>query len=129
MHFLLYINFSQHFYLSSKYTCDPCQNAIVRSQRVNFSAGLVRSQRFFTSKYSSNTVYMASLFAIKCCMRGYCEKSLLFLFLTRSIQVIVVTHENMPILNKRPSPLLLQSSCTRVFSLDYKNKELSMRSS
>ncbi len=37
--------------------------------------------------------------------------------------------ENMPILNKRPSPLLLQSSCTRVFSLDYKNEELSMRSS
>ncbi len=40
--------------------------------------------------------------------------------------------ENKPILNKRPSPLLLQSSCTRVFSLDYKptqNKKLSMRSS
>ena len=40
--------------------------------------------------------------------------------------------ENKPILNKRPSPLLLRSSCTRVFSLDYKptqNKKLSMRSS
>ncbi len=40
--------------------------------------------------------------------------------------------ENKPILNKRPSPRLLQSSCTRVFSLDYKptqNKKLSMRSS
>ncbi len=41
-------------------------------------------------------------------------------------------HKNNPILNKRPSPLLLRSSCTRVFSLDYKptqNEELSMRSS
>ena len=31
-------------------THDPCQNAIVRSQRVNFSADLAHSQRFFTSK-------------------------------------------------------------------------------
>ena len=29
---------------------DPCQNAIVRSQRVNFSADLAHSQRFFTRK-------------------------------------------------------------------------------
>ncbi len=29
-------------------THDPCQNAIVRSQRVKFSADLAHSQRFFT---------------------------------------------------------------------------------
>ncbi len=31
-------------------THDLCQNAIVRSQRVNFSADLAYSQRFFTRK-------------------------------------------------------------------------------
>ena len=31
-------------------THDPCQNAIVRSQRVKFSADLAHSQRFFTRK-------------------------------------------------------------------------------
>ncbi len=31
-------------------THDPYQNAIVRSQRVNFSADLAHSQRFFTRK-------------------------------------------------------------------------------
>ena len=31
-------------------THDPCQNAIVRSQRVKFPADLAHSQRFFTSK-------------------------------------------------------------------------------
>ena len=31
-------------------THDPCQNAIVRSQRVKFSADLAHSQKFFTSK-------------------------------------------------------------------------------
>ncbi len=31
-------------------THDLCQNAIVRSQRVKFSADLAHSQRFFTSK-------------------------------------------------------------------------------
>ena len=29
---------------------DSCQNAIVKSQRVKFSADLAHSQRFFTSK-------------------------------------------------------------------------------
>ena len=37
-------------------THDPCQNAIVRSQRVKFSADLAHSQRFLPAKYSSNTV-------------------------------------------------------------------------
>ncbi len=48
------------------------------------------------------------------------------------ILAIPYPRENKPILNKHPSPLLLRSSCTRVFSLDYKptqNEELSMRSS
>ena len=31
-------------------THDPCQNAIVRSQKVKFSADLAHSQRFFTRK-------------------------------------------------------------------------------
>ena len=31
-------------------THDLCQNAIVRSQRVKFSADLAHSQKFFTSK-------------------------------------------------------------------------------
>ena len=31
-------------------TNNPCQNAIVRSQRVKFSADLAHSQKFFTSK-------------------------------------------------------------------------------
>ncbi len=38
-------------------THDPCQNAIVRSQRVKFSTDLAHSQRFSPAKYSSNTVY------------------------------------------------------------------------
>ncbi len=67
---------------------------------------------------------MASLFAIK-----INAAALLFLFNSFNTSNIVMTHENMPILNKRPSPLLLQSSCTREFSLDYKNEELSMHSS
>ena len=37
-------------------THDPCQNTIVRSQRVNFSADLAHSQGFSHAKYSSNTV-------------------------------------------------------------------------
>ena len=37
-------------------THDPCQNAIVRSQRIKFSADLAHSQKFSSAKYSSNTV-------------------------------------------------------------------------
>ncbi len=36
-------------------THDPCQNAIVRSQRVKFSADLAQS--FLPAKHSSNTVH------------------------------------------------------------------------
>ncbi len=37
-------------------THDPCQNTIVRSQRIKFSTDLAHSQKFSSAKYSSNTV-------------------------------------------------------------------------
>ena len=42
-------------------THDPCQNAIDRSQRVNISADLAHSQKFFIRKYSIYTVYIHAL--------------------------------------------------------------------
>ncbi len=47
-------------------THDPCQNAIVRSQRVKFSADLTHSQRFSPAKYSSNTVGICDFIYVKC---------------------------------------------------------------
>ncbi len=51
-------------------THDPCQNAIVRSQRVKFSADLAHSQRFFTSKNSSNTVHRILHFTFYSPLKG-----------------------------------------------------------
>ncbi len=65
-----------------------------------------------------------AMWEVEVCLWGVLEYGVFLL-----VRFLPYPRENKPILNKRPSPLLLRSSYTRVFSLDCtptQNEELSV---